>query len=107
MATKVIQFIGLIDLHGNSYLQFKIDKEYFIYKYYCQSVARKIKYQVQFSSWKALNQARIKCNSWWKERKQWDGWSLPNKQMEPDPRKQKTKEKPVQTQMQMASILHT
>ena len=75
MATKsTIQFVSWVELFGNFYMQFKINKEYFIYKFYCESVMRKIEHINKFSACKALNQSKKKCHSWWKQTKQWYGW---------------------------------
>ena len=71
---STIQYIGHIELFGNHYLQFKIRNEYYIYKFYCESVFRKTEQILKFSNWKALNQAKKKCHSWWVQTKQWHGW---------------------------------
>ena len=71
----MITFVNMIGLLGNSYLQFKIEDEYYIYKFCCETTAQKIKYMVQFSSGKALNQAKKKANSWWKQSSEWNGWT--------------------------------
>lgn len=71
---NTIQFVGCTELFGNYYLQFKIHNEFFIYKFYCESVLRKTEQIIKFSTWKALNQAKKKNQGWWKQNTQWHGW---------------------------------
>ena len=78
----MIVFVNMIGLFGNSYLQFKIDNEFYIYKFYCDSAAQKIKYMSQFSPAKALNQAKKKSHSWWKQNSIWDGWTPEGSKMD-------------------------
>ena len=70
-----IKFVGLIGLLGNSYLQFKIGTEFYIYKFSCETIAQRIKYITKFSAGKALDQAKKKKTHWWKQETEWNGWT--------------------------------
>lgn len=80
-----IQYVGLIELMGNYYLQFRVGDKFWVYKFYARQLINKIRYMIKFSTWKALNQAKKKCvmSFHTPDGKEWFGHWLPDRKDEP------------------------
>jgi len=82
-----IKWVGLTLLHGDYYLQFNANGEYYVYKFYSRKIAMKVHYQAtMFSAGKAFNQAKKKCAAWFKteDKQQWYGHWFPENMEQPE-----------------------
>ena len=74
----MINFVNLITVYGNHYLQFKIKDKFWVYKFCARNQARKYMFMAQkYSVNKALNLAKKNCVDSFSLLTEWDGWYTP------------------------------